>query len=276
MQFRRRLPSHGRTSAAVLAVALGLLSAFFLLACSSGEPADPRVPAGRTDTYVFATMTLLDRGEPCVGGGPCDAEFIDCTSFAPRFAGETWEMYGDIATAGVTLDTGIARSISIAATDTTAQTGVAIEFRIGDLMDPNADITLRGLPAPGNPCTSPSSDVNGVFFDVNALCARIADTFVSESRFTFDSCEPWSIELTSWETDAGGVLQQAVSTGGNEFSPAGILEGRFSFVGQNNQTTASGDIQAWIQVDGCFRVSVAADERGVPVNPNVASSLCTP
>jgi hypothetical protein len=273
MQSRRSL-IRGRRSPALVAAGLGLLSALTLLACSSSEPADPRVPPGRDDTYVFATMTLLDRGDPCVP--PCDGEFIDCTSFEPQFPGESWELYGDIATAGVTLDTGSARNIAVAATDTTSLVGVAIEFRIGDLMDPNADISLRGLPTPGNPCANPSLDVNGVFVDLDGLCARISGTLVSESRFTFDTCEPWDIQLTSWETDAGGVLQQAVRTGGNQFSPAGIMEGTFSFVASNTQTTASGDIQAWVQVEGCFRVSVPGDEQGVPSNPNVASSLCTP
>ncbi len=270
MQSRLHLPSSLRRSAVVLTAVLGLSAAFTLLGCSSGEPADPRVDPGRDDTYVFATMTLIETGQP---GEP---EFFDCLTLQPLFAGEIWEMYGDIGTAGVTVDTGPTRNIAITATDTTNQVGVAIEFRIGDLSDPNADIALRGLPVPGNPCTSPSADVNGVFGDVSALCARISGAEVSETRFGFDPCGPWSIEITSWETDAGGLLQQAVSAGGNDFSPAGILEGRFSFEGENNQTTAFGEVQAHVRIEGCFRVSVPGDERGVPVNPNVASSLCTP
>ncbi len=271
MQLRLHIPLGSRLGAAALAALLGLSAISLLLGCSSSEPTDPRVDPGRDDTYVFATMTLLE--VPPTG----DPEFFDCTTLAPLFPGETWEMYGDLATAGVVTDTGEERNLAITATDTTNQIGVAIEFRIVDLADPNAGISLRGLPAGGNPCSTPSAGVNGVFADVNALCARVSSgTWVSESRFVFNPCEPWSIELTSWETDAGGLLQQAVSSGGNDFSPTGIVEGTFSFVGTNSQVTPSDEVLANIQIDGCFRVSVPGDERGVPVNPNVASSLCTP
>lgn len=265
----------GQTKAASRRLqATALLAAFAagwgLLACSSGEPTNPAAPDGRDDTYVFARLTLLDRG--AVGG----TEFFNCTTLDPVAAGRVWSLRGDIATSGVSLDTGTGLNVAVTASDLSENTGVAIEFRIPDRSMPDQGVLLRGLPGPGDPCTNPSADVNGVFADIDLLCARLDDNTVQESRFTFDPCEPWSIEITSYETGTDGNLQLARSVGGNEFDPSGILEGRFSFVGKNLQSTPGTDITAMVQVDGCFRVSVPPDERGVPSNPNAPGALCSP
>lgn len=276
MQSRHALPARSRRARVLLGAAAGLLAAATLLSCSSGNPTDPSSAPGRDDTYVFATITLLDRAEPCDPGIDCEPEFFDCVTLGPYFEGQTWSMYGDIATAGVSVDGGTARNIAITATSTTEGVGVAFEFRVPDITAAGTGVQLRGLPGSGNPCTSPSADVNGVFADLNTLCARLGRTEVQESRFTFDPCDPWDITLTSWEENGAGELQQAVRSSGNQFSPEGIMEGTFSFVGVNRQSTAAGDIQAWVQIDGCFRVNVPGDEQGVPTNPNATSSACSP
>lgn len=270
----RHLASASRAAAAAAAA---LAAGLGLLACSSGEPANPAVDPGRDDTYVLATVTLLDRREPCEPApDDCEPEFFDCETRDPLFVGETWTVRGDAVVAGRTMPADTTATIAISATDLAERTGLAIEFQIRDLMDPGANVDFRGPPAPGGDCSRPTDDINGNFVQLDALCARLNDNQVQESRFTLDACEPYDIQLTDWETDAGGALQLAQSAGGNEFSPSGIIEGTFSFIGRNLQSTVGGDIEAWVLVEGCFRVNAPETERAVPSNPTPPSSLCTP
>ena len=267
-------PRHDLASGALLAAA-ALAAGLSLLACSSGEPTNPAAdPGADPNTYVLATVTLLDRNEPCDPGVDCEPEFYDCATQAAYLVGETWTVRGDLVTAGLSNAGASSVTVAISATDVVEQTGVAIEFLIPDVFDPSAGLSFRG----NNPsdCTRPTLEVEGTFTDVFALCARLNDNAVQESRFTLDTCEAQSITLTSWETDGTGALQLAQSAGGNEFSPTGIIEGTFSFIGKNLQSTPGGDIQAWVQVDGCFRVNLPILERGVPSNPTPPSALCAP
>lgn len=239
-----------RASRPLLVAALlvaALLGGLPLLSCSSGGIAEP-VQDVVGDTYVMATITMLDTGDPC---GPfiCDPEMFECRSRQPIVVGQTWQLRGDVASAGMVS----ASNISIAATDLATKMGIALEFQLAGYS--------------GLPLAALSTTASHTYADIDVECDHLTATG-SESRF--DYLGSGTVTLTAASVD-GTRIVPAVPDGAGGFSPAGIFEGSFSFVGRALQPIPGDTLDGQVLVQGCFRVNVAALERSAPVTPNPTS-----
>ena len=232
---------------------LGVIAALPLLSCSSGGVSEP-VQDAVGDTYVMATITMRDTGNPCNQFG-CDPEMYECRSRQQILVGRQWELRGDVASAG-TLFANPGTNFAITATDVTTKVGIALEFSM-------TDFSTGGFAAVF------SSSTDGTYVDVDVECDHLT-ALGPESRFDYFSSGV--VNLTAASVNAiGTAIVPAVSDGAGGFSPPGIFEGTFSFIGRTFQPIPGDTLEGLVQVNGCFRVNLPAPERGVPVTPTPTS-----
>jgi hypothetical protein len=240
-----------------------------LFACSgSGDPVMPPGLLPTSTNYVFATITVLDADSNCQP----NCEFIDCGDLTPVVAGTTYRVAATDAAAGIVGGTVSASpTISISATDTGRKTGVAIEFQVSNLTS-------------SPPTTTVDSDMdgaNGVFANVDLQCSRVNASGLQESRFPvlsesdFEYPAGWAneVQLTTLPV-VGGAIQVAVPNAVGGFTPEGIIEGTFRFVGRGRQEAATQPIFAIVAVEGCFRVNLPLAESRAPVTQGPISGGC--
>ena len=232
------------------------VAALAVLSCSGGgDPSSPQQDIVG-DTYVIATATVLDANPPCTAFS-CDPEFYDCQTLAGIPVGTTYVLRADVATAGLITVAADVMTIDITGTDSANRLGVAIELTANRTVSP--------------PSYSYSSTAAKTFFDVDLECDTIFSG-VPASRFT--GFLPGPVTITEVTYDSAGAIIPAVPDGQGGFSPPGVFEGTFSFVGRLLQPTPGGSITAQVQVDGCFRVNLTQPERGIPVTRTPAGAPC--
>lgn len=240
---------------------LGLAAALAALAACSGvsSPSSPVQPAA-DDSYVFATITLLDLGSPCRPGIACAPEFYTCDGLTPITVPTTWTVRATTATAGTTnvvTDPSVSVPVSVTGTDTARGTAVAIQF-------------IYAVDSSGNPSLSITPDPNANYADVDTSCTRFNSALNTVSQFQIVPAQPYSMTVGAAPV-SGGNVDFAVRNGAT--LSGGILEGTFDFIGQNRQELGQIYI-ANVRVQGCFRIHLANGEQGMPVVANPSSPGC--
>ena len=245
-----------------LGLALGLAA---LAGCSGvGSPSSPVQP-GADESYVFATITLLDLGSPCRPGVACAPEFYTCDGVTPITVPMSWTVRATTATAGTASllqPTSLPASqaaVTITGTDTTRGTAVAVEFLLNA-----AGPTLDYLGGAGQP------DPDAIYADVDTSCTRVNSAFNTVSQFQIVRTEPRNVTLGAAPVN-GGNIEFATRNGAS--LTGGVLEGTFDFVGENRQELGQFYF-AHVRVQGCFRVHITNGEQGNAVTPNPASPGC--
>ena len=235
-----------------------IIASCLLLSCSSSDPATP-LHDDIGNTYVRATITVLDTGAPCTAFS-CDPELYECRSRNPIVAGQQWTVHSTVASAGMVSDT----QFVITGTDTTRLTSVALEMAMTDftVSAPSARFTLTGT------ANSPAT-----WADIDTQCDQVRSAG-PESRFHLVRGDTNSSVTLTDANVTGTALVPAVSDGQGGFSPASIIEGNFSFVGQVFQAAPTGSLTGEVLVEGCFRVNLPRPERGVPVTPAPSAPIC--
>jgi len=241
-----------RACSCVIAAA-GLVAA--LMGCSSSGTTSPSQPDA-DDVWVRATITLLDDLPPCNPPIICAPEFFDCAGTTPITVPRTWVMEATSATAGMETYTSPASApgvtdttgqIAIAATDLVHETAVALQFNIN--LAPDGSVEAANIVG-----------FNDNFANVDVRCTEINSA--TEPVTLFGLTVPGSVTITS--LDVAGVEIDFAQQRASGFSPAGIIEGRFSFDGTNFQEVSQ-IYSGLVHVEGCFRLNLPRREQNIPV-----------
>lgn len=245
--------ARARRGAAVLAGLAAPALALTLLACSGGDTMMTVQQAPATDTYLLARITVLDIA---FGDGP---EFFHCGTLEAVEAGEVYEMRAELGTAGITTaEVDFSRvNVTLTGTDITTEVGLALAFRF-----------------------SPSQGIEEIapieaetYVDLYLPCDRQSPRDTTESRLTLKVGDPRiTLTIDSYESVGDSIVPAETDPQSGSFSPAGIMEGTFSFPAEGNQVTGQGTLSPQVLVEGCFRLNVPFGELGVPVTPSPTTS----
>ena len=243
----------------LLRIGSAILGSLALLSCSGGDPASPIQDPVADNTYVRATITILDTGSPCTAL-TCEPELFECRSRNPIAAGRQWLIRANTASAGSVSPT----QFVVTGTDTMRLTSLALEMRMDfSVTPPTASFTIP----PG--MTSSLS----TWADIDTQCDQ-AGGAGPESRFHLVRGDTDSSITLMSVNHAGGSLVPAQPDGQGGYSPESIVEGTFSFVGQVLQSNPTGTLTSEALVEGCFRVNLPSPERGVPVTATPSAPAC--
>ncbi len=255
----------GLGPALALAASLTLAS----LACSSGS--DPASPPGAVadNTYVRATISLLDTAAPCRPGIACDPEFFSCDGATGFTVPTQWSVHATIATAGAfnytaavapgsTAGAPATGTIWVTGTDTARNTSLSVAIAVR--VDQNTSAVTYGMG--GNP--------QSTFVNVESSCETLNGSRDPLTLFGLLTSQPSTVTLT--EIPVSGIDLAFASRNGAELT-GGILAGTFDFVAANRQEFGVAFVGN-VRVQGCFRVPITNPLQGVAVDAVPPSPAC--
>jgi hypothetical protein len=237
--------------------------ALTLPSCSgTSDPSSPVVREPVAGTYFHATITLLDTGPTCIPNVSCAPEFFDCDGSEGFLLGRTWSFDADEASAGATSYTAATPTVPnpignvlLRGTDTVDDIGLSLAVRL------QIDAASRTWAAFVGP------DAFQTFVNVEASCAEVNADLDPFTQFSFLPAQPNGVSVGQLPLLPSGDVEFSQVASGQ--LSGGVIEGTFSFIGQNQQEFGQVFV-ARVRVDGCFRMPVPRNEQSVELDPSAS------